>query len=86
MPTKKKAKTAKKPKKAARAGGSFEARLPSEFVRRYKGVDYKVVKVGDGWQVDGGKITTIHEAMVQIVEKHRPINKDWRASGFFLSK
>ena len=89
MPTKKKAKTAKtakKPKKAARAGGGFEARLPSEFVRRYKGVDYKVVKVGDGWQVDGGKITTIHEAMVQIVEKHQPINKDWRASGFFLSK
>ena len=86
MATKKKAKTAKKPKKGAHAGGGFEARLPSEFVRRYKGVDYKVVKVGDGWQVDGGKITTIHEAMVQIVEKHQPINKDWRASGFFLSK
>ena len=85
MATKKKAKTAKKPKKGAHAGGGFEARLPSEFVRRYKGVDYKVVKVGDGWQVNGSKTMTIHEVKDFILAQHKSAGKDWTAGVFFLN-
>lgn len=64
-------------------GVGFEAQLPTEFVRRYKGVDYKVAKVGDGWQVDGSKTMTIHEAKVFILAKHGSPDKKWTTSIFF---
>lgn len=90
MATKKKAKVKKgkpdatvKPTKSLKGGG-FEAQLPAEFIRRYKGVNYKVARVGNGWQVNDGKTQTIHEAKEFILSQHGKADKAWTTSVFFL--
>ena len=92
MKTKKKAKVKAKRKKTTATAtivrslkeGGFETQLPNEFFRKYKGVDYKVAKIGDGWQVNGGKTMTIHEAKDFILAQHKSAGKDWTAGVFFL--
>ena len=85
MPTKKKLKASKagKSKKPARTSGGLESQLPNEFVRRYKGKDYKIEKIADGWQVNGSKTMTIHEAKCFILAQHGSPDKKWTTSIFF---
>lgn len=89
MATKKKARAKKRKPDATvkltkSLKGGFEAQLPTEFIRRYKGVDHKVAKVGDGWQVDGSKTMTIHEVKDFILAQHKSAGTDWTAGVFFL--